>query len=51
MEQRRERWEQIAEELATAERPLSGGHAIEQLTAQGQRLDKERQRHAEERAA
>jgi chromosome segregation protein len=51
MEQWRERWEQIAEELATAERSTQVEDTrIEQLTAQGQRLDKERQRHAEERA-
>ncbi len=51
MELWRERWEQIAEELATAERSTQVEDTrIEQLTAQGQRLDKERQRNAEERA-
>jgi chromosome segregation protein len=51
MEQWRARWEQIAEELATAERSSHVEDTrIEQLTAQGQRLEKEWQRHTEERA-
>jgi chromosome segregation protein len=50
MEQWRERWEQIAEELAAAERAIHGEDTrLEQLAAQEQRLDKERQRLDEER--
>jgi chromosome segregation protein len=52
MEQWRQRWEQIGEELAAAERAIEVEDTrLEQLTTQGQRLDKERQRHAEERAS
>ncbi len=51
MEQWRARWEQIAEEFSGAERSCQVEDTrIEQLTAQGQRLDKERQKHAEERS-
>jgi chromosome segregation protein len=51
MEQWRERGEQIAEEFAAAERSSHVEDTrIEQLTAQDQRLDKERQKHSEERA-
>jgi len=52
MEQWRERWEQISEDLASTERSVHVEDTrIEQLTAQGQRLEKEQQKHAEERAA
>jgi chromosome segregation protein len=51
MEQWRSRWEQIGEELGGAERAIGVEDArLEQLTAQGQRLEKEQQRHSEERA-
>src|SRR5262249_2626843 len=51
MEQWRERWEQIGEELAAAERASHVEETrIEQLAAHGQWLDKERQKQAEERA-
>jgi chromosome segregation protein len=51
MELLRERWEQSAEELAAAERAIEvESTRLEQLTAQGQRLEKEQQKHAEERA-
>jgi chromosome segregation protein len=52
LEQWRERWEQIAEELAAAEGASKVEDTrIEQLAAQGQRLAKERQKQAEERAS
>ncbi|HZF29558.1 MAG TPA: chromosome segregation protein SMC [Gammaproteobacteria bacterium] len=52
MERLRERWEQSAEELASAERAIEvEGTRLEQLMAQGQRLEKEQQKYAEERAA
>jgi len=51
MEQWRERWEQMAEDLATAERSSQVETTrIEQLTAQDQWLEKERQKHSDERA-
>jgi chromosome segregation protein len=50
MEQWRERWEQIGEDLAAAERAIHGEDTrLEQLAAQQQRVDKERQRLEEER--
>jgi chromosome segregation protein len=52
MEQWRQRWEKISEELAAAERAIEVEDTrIEQLTAQDQRLGKERQRNSEERAS
>jgi chromosome segregation protein len=51
MEQARERWEHSGEELATAERSIGVEDArLEQLAAQSQRLEKERQKHIEERS-
>ncbi|HEX5046900.1 MAG TPA: chromosome segregation protein SMC [Gammaproteobacteria bacterium] len=51
MEDLRARWEQSAEELASAARAIEvESTRLEQLTAQGQRLEKEQQKHAEERA-
>jgi chromosome segregation protein len=51
MEQLRGRWEQSAEDLASAERTIEvEGTRLEQLTAQSQRLEKEQQKHADERA-
>jgi chromosome segregation protein len=51
MEQWRAQWERIAEEFAAAERSSHVEDTrIEQLTAQGQRLDKEHQKQADERA-
>jgi chromosome segregation protein len=51
MDQWRVRWEQVGEELASTERSIHVEDTrIEQLTAQGQRLEKEQQKHAEERA-
>jgi chromosome segregation protein len=52
MEQWRERWERAGEELAAAERTFDVENLrLEQLAAQGQRLEKEREKHSEERAA
>jgi chromosome segregation protein len=52
MEQWRARWEQSSEELAAVERAIEVESArFEQLDAQSQRLEKEKQKHAEERAA
>ncbi len=51
MEQWRERWEHSAEELSTVERSMDVEDTrLEQLTAQSQRLEKERQKHLEERS-
>jgi chromosome segregation protein len=51
MDQLRERWERSSEELAAAERSIEVESArLEQLTAQGERLEKEKQKHVEERA-
>ena len=51
MEQWRASWERIGEDLGAAERAIGVEDArLEQLTAQGQRLEKEQQKHAEERA-
>src|SRR5262249_14342238 len=51
MEVLRERWERSAEELASAARAIEvESTRLEQITAQGQRLEKEQQKHAEERA-
>src|SRR6185503_19674812 len=50
MEHWRERWERVGEELAAAERSVQVEDTrLEQLAAQGQRLEKERQRNREER--
>jgi chromosome segregation protein len=52
MEQWRERWEQIGEELASVERAIHVEDTrLEQLTSQGQRLEKEQQKHVDERAS
>ena len=52
MEQWRERWERTGEELAAAERACDVENMrLEQLAAQGQRLEKEREKHREEREA
>jgi chromosome segregation protein len=52
MEQWRTRWEQSSEELAAVERAIEVESArLEQLDSQSQRLQKEKERHAEERAA
>ena len=52
MEQWRERWEQSGEELATVERSLEvESTRVEQFDAQSQRLEKEKQKLVEERAA
>jgi chromosome segregation protein len=52
MEQWRERWEQIGEELAVAERSIQVEDTrLEQLSAQLQRLEKDQQRHTSEREA
>jgi chromosome segregation protein len=52
MEQWRERWEQSGEQLASTERSIDVEDTrLEQLTAQNQRLEKERQKHLEERSA
>jgi chromosome segregation protein len=52
MEQWRERWERIGDDLASAERAMHVEDTrIEQLTAQGQRLEKEQHKHADERAS
>jgi chromosome segregation protein len=52
MEQWRERWEKAGEELAAAERAFDVENIrLEQLAAQGQRLEKESEKHREERAA
>jgi chromosome segregation protein len=51
MEQWRQRWEHSSEELATAERSIEVENTrLEQLSAQSERLQKEKQRHVEERA-
>jgi chromosome segregation protein len=51
LEQWRERSREVAEDLAAAERSIGVEETLsEQLNVQGERLDKERQRHAEERA-
>jgi chromosome segregation protein len=51
MEQWRERWERSSEELAAAERSIEVESArLEQLSAQSERLEKEKQKHVEERA-
>ena len=45
-------WERISEELATAERSIEVEDTrLEQLAAQGQRLEKEQQKHLDERQA
>jgi chromosome segregation protein len=52
MEQWRTRWEQVNEELAATERAKHVEDTrLEQLAAQTQRLEKERQKQAQERAA
>jgi chromosome segregation protein len=52
MEQWRERWSQISDELAAAERSIHVEDTrLEQLLAQSQRLEKEQQKYAEERQA
>ena len=52
MEQWRAQWERISEELASAERSIHVEDTrLEQLAAQGQRLEKEQQKHIEERQA
>ena len=52
MESWRERWERVSEELAATERASHvEATRLEQLTAQHERLAKEQQRQAEERAA
>jgi chromosome segregation protein len=52
MEQWRERWEKAGEELAAAERTFEvESTRLEQLAAQNQRVDKEREKHREEREA
>jgi chromosome segregation protein len=52
MEQWRERWERSSEELATAERSIHVEDTrLEQLAAQSQRLEKERQKQHDERSA
>ncbi|HVY66908.1 MAG TPA: chromosome segregation protein SMC [Gammaproteobacteria bacterium] len=51
MEQWRERWTHSSEELATVESSIHVEDTrLEQLAAQSQRLEKERQKHVEERA-
>ncbi|MEO8465090.1 MAG: chromosome segregation protein SMC [Gammaproteobacteria bacterium] len=50
MEQLRERWERSSEELAAVERSIEvEGTRLEQLGAQSERLEKEKQKHVEER--
>ena len=50
MEQWRERWERSSEELAGAERSIEVEDTrLEQLGAQSERLEKEKQKHVEER--
>ncbi|HJR69494.1 MAG TPA: chromosome segregation protein SMC [Gammaproteobacteria bacterium] len=52
MEQWRERWERAGEDLAAAERAFYIENTrLEQLAEQGQRLEKEREKHREEREA
>jgi chromosome segregation protein len=52
MEQAREQWERLNEELATAERSIHVEDTrLEQLAAQGLRLEKEQQKHHDERQA
>jgi chromosome segregation protein len=52
MEQWRERWERAGEDLAAAERAFDVENMrLEQLAAQSQRLEKEREKHREERDA
>src|SRR5688572_11519895 len=52
MEQARAQWERVSEDLAAAERSIHGEDTrLEQLAAQGQRLDKEQQRNRDEREA
>jgi chromosome segregation protein len=52
MEQWRERWERAGEELAAAERAFEvESMRLEQLAAQRQRLEKEQDKHREEREA
>jgi chromosome segregation protein len=52
MEEARVRWEKMSEELAAAERSIHGEDArLEQLAAQGQRLEKEKQKNLDEREA
>jgi chromosome segregation protein len=50
MEQARAQWERLSEELAGAERSIHVEDTrLEQLAAQGQRLEKEQQKHLDER--
>ncbi len=52
MEQARAEWERISEELAAAARSIEVEDTrLEQLAAQGQRLEKEEQKHQDERQA
>jgi chromosome segregation protein len=52
MEQARAQWERINEDLAAAERSIHVEDTrLEQLAAQGQRLEKEQQKHHDERHA
>ena len=52
MEQWRERWERAGEDLAAAERGFDVENMrLEQLAAQSQRLEKEQEKHREEREA
>ena len=52
MEQARAEWDRISEELATTERSIEVEQTrLEQLSVQGQRLDKDQQRHHDERQA
>ena len=52
MEQARAQWERINEDLAAAERSIHVEDTrLEQLAAQGQRLEKEQQKHHDERQA
>jgi len=52
MEQARQHWERVSEELATAERSVHVEDTrLEQLSAQGQRLEKEQQKNQDERQA
>jgi chromosome segregation protein len=52
MEQARAQWERLSEDLAAAERSIHGEDTrLEQLAAQGQRLEKEQQKHHDERQA
>jgi len=52
MEQWRERWERAGEDLAVAERGFDVENMrLEQLAAQGQRLEKEQEKHRDEREA